>query len=546
MTTISNSLVIPFQEPVKEVEAVFGADQLQNLHSVLQQHKLQSLTLTTSQDLTCRYSMESKPWFSRLFSFWRPYNSNAIHANIQTLLHSLKVNPSLGKSREIRDIFQSFAKSCQQKAKSKPSIYKLSLRLEKALYASRMGFSLEVFEKHPSFHRFAKGNFLHRFKQLYPDCFRIDENNDPWIQVSLPGITAKEIHWSELHSLMQGQDAPIQVDKNLYLEKHRFMAGKLVPWNYQKWGNSNGVPSIPYKETANPPPWGNRSFIDIRTCTNQKNPRYTFDHTWFNLRTDDGKTYSYGFFRPDKRSKWEHLDNPGCTKNGYWQCPDISDITVDEEEIHSTPFEISKEELEKCKQWIESKQGTDFDLYNLVEYNCSDKIAELLVKLGIRMESKIPIADDFLPVGLCRVSHETTIDECTKMCQPENKPLHLRIYEKCVGIIFASCFGGTKIHKDVTHPTAKPLFQNVSEIFSKRMESMSHPFVVFLWGRDIMKYRQEKMQPIEKQIAEKKKQKSAAKAKIKSLSAEIEALEQKLEKVRYCVPERFCCPKEAF
>ncbi|MFT4553823.1 MAG: hypothetical protein ACI9S8_002465 [Chlamydiales bacterium] len=530
-------------------------DKIGELSTTLNKGKVISLNVNESGQVVCRYIQRHRPFYQ----FWKrgPSQKESLE-NVQPILNSLQTNPRIRNSHDILRVFSSFISEIKEKAPIPLTEQQNLAELEKEIFAARLGVPAKSFG-FPEFYKFAKGNFLHRYGILYPGCYGSNSEGEPWFKVEEANGELKQLNWSEFSTRLAPPDSPklndadaIPVDSNGYLLKHRIMAGRLVAWDYVNWGGAEGAASVPYKDEGNPPPWGKRFLLEVSTCSNQIHPRFTFDHTWFLLKTDEGKVFSYGFYRPHKQGL-EYNNYPLNTKQGFWQSPDISDITVDEDKIDRIPFKITAEDFKNLKQWIEDVQGTDFDLYNLINKNCSDKVEVILHKLGIQIEARLTQVDNFLPTRIGYINNKRDIDECVE--RVEKRSLIHRIIEVGINCIGAFCLGGMKVRKDVKIVSAKPFMSKISDIFKSNLAVMKHPFLVYLWGKDIKKLRKEKEALLLADLAKKNEELSLLEGqeasvdnpeKIQKIKEAIQVLEIDVEENEFGVPEKYKIPTKPY
>lgn len=535
-----------------EVSEEIDQDKVGELSTTLNKGKVVSLNINEQGRVVCRYIKNHRPWYQ----FWQrgPTQKESLE-NVKFILDNLKTNPRVRNSHDILRVFSAFRSEVKEKGKLDTTQQKFLKDLEEEIFAARLGVPTKAFE-FEGFYKFAKGNFLHRYGILYPGCYGCNADGEPWFKIENAVGEEEKIRWPDFQARLAPPESPklgnadsIPVDKKGYMLQHRIMAGRLIPWDYTNWGGIDGASSVPYKDEGDPPPWGNRFLFEVSTCSNQVHPRFTFDHTWFLLKTDDGKVFSYGFYRPHKQGL-DHFNYPLNTKQGFWQSPDISDITVDEDKIDRIPFEITPKDFEDIKSWIEDVQRTDFDLYNLINKNCSDKVEVILRKLGIRIEARLTQIDNFTPYKIGYINNNRNIDECVG--RVENRSLIHRIIEIGINCIGAFCLGGMKVRNDVKIANAKPFMTKISKIFDSNLAVMKHPFLVFLWGQDIKQIRKDEQAPLLEKIArknealsllERERDSNDKRVRIEELRHSIQALEEEVSKIEYGVPKKYQIPK---
>ncbi|ORX44826.1 hypothetical protein BCR36DRAFT_414798 [Piromyces finnis] len=316
----------------------------------------------------------------------------------------------------------------------------------------------------------------------------------------------------------------------------------------------------PYEHT-----WGSHYLFEYCSWITSR-PRFSGDHAWIRLKTPDGNVYSVGLYREEKRHIYDQFVFPMRMKSCKYMSPDVSEFWKG---YYSTiSVEITKEQFEKIKAKIEEYQRlAEYHPYQLLNANCASWASDIASIVDIHFPNDLPLSKIlFNNVKVQNIGKK--IFE-TKLMAP-----HFIFFNKALAFIINTInliFGAGMIDKKLKNKEQskiEPFIKNIKDMFDPNKIIIIHPFIIgyhvrnyiITWRLDQIFKLEKKLKEIVENLKETKHQyllqrkeslhkgislkdfnndNSTNAIKIRHYQDEIKSIYQKIENIRYSIPNKF-------
>jgi len=357
--------------------------------SQVQTSLAQNVPFSVCKDQKGKWSLEKMPPWKRILDWGNHgYHQNRVDLISKALFETLQRTPSLPIHEALKNpavnVTRKFLRQFDFSQKQSGSINRCS----RQLLATKLGLTLEAFDKNPGFEEFAFKSHLERYLLDYGH--KIEWNRQSG-ELSLM-CTGKYMPWSQIKHLLNEWPEP---EKN-------FPDNPRLLWFYGNEGiqkkDMYAWKSLePYKVVANHE-WGERYLFEYCVCCGDSF-QLSGDHSWIELKTPAGQIYSAGLYRPGKAGKSETVQLPMRVKKGYLMSPDVSIFWP--MPIYRIPVEISKEQFHDIKRSIErDKQNEDSLCFQLFNGNCQEYVNAKAAIAGIRLPTRLNVIRQLSPILL--------------------------------------------------------------------------------------------------------------------------------------------------
>ncbi len=364
--------------------------------------------------------------------------------------HEALAHPTIKKARKLdRSI------SCCQK--------KCHAAFYKQYDAARLGVDTEILDKNPNFHTFAKKNRLWNYMATYQDTLSPDLviHGKKWEDVrEIAMKPCKGFAWKYGPNGIQDSDMFDWDDPPIFKKYTREEAIKL---------------------------WGGGYAIQICTTCIPERPRPEGgDHTYYRICDPEGNVYSFGLYRPAKRSCWENFWFPCKVKMGSVTSPDPSEFW--NVPIQTLTVAVSEEDAKKQLEALKKMKKNGLPFQMLVK-NCTEWALNMT---GIHLNAKC---------NAFRAITPQVIQDIVDAVRPSLNAFAYRISEVALAILLNSVqvlLGGWYVDPEVkkNNPTIKPNLNSVDDFLNieKLMLNSPHKLGCEVFPK-IEKWRREQPDP---------------------------------------------------
>jgi hypothetical protein len=405
------------------------------------------------------------------------------------------------------------------------------VKLNRLHLAAKLGITPDVFDANDGFEAYASKK-LERYLLLHKHSLVVDEHNKvslmfkgkmtPWSEILAQKPAKAEVAQSNRQSLAEklgitpdvfeaneGLEAfaSRKLEQYLLLNNHSLVVdannkvslmynGKMTPWSeipphkkvgeeeFLHWERSYGKDGVlwdseyfkfetlePMFVEENSDEWDNQDVLEICICSSKNSwiGWLTGIHVWFRIKTQEGKIYCLGIYRPEKKSFIDHLTFALRVKLAYFGYEISEYWPFKKGQLRTLEIKIEQEHVTKILEKF-AKDAKDPNInFQITNENCVVYVGDLLRDIvGVILPMEQSLYGMFNPDRFKLITNQI--------------PVPVRKVCVAAGAVFVNLLkvvlGAHLVDKNVEAEGVKPIINSFWDLISPEKALVYHPYTV--------------------------------------------------------------------